>query len=255
MGGEGVIHLASHRSTGAQVAIKVIDKNKLKERGKQHRIYQEEGALRQIGEHSNIVKLIETFETENNFYMVMEYCSGGDLADHLNKYGSVSEEQARYYMLQICAALSHVHKNGWCHRDIKLENILIAADGSLRLADFGYSCRNTPSLKKVCGTPQYVSPEVLKKLPYDGQKADVWCLGVLLYCMVSARFPFIPASGLRSDLFYQIKCCAYPVQRNEKGEPVSPTLRDLMSKLLCKDPSKRLSLHDLSLSSWMNPVG
>lgn len=131
----------------------------------------------------------------------MEYCPGGELFTLLKRHRKLSENHARFYASQIILIIEHLHKHNVLYRDLKPENILIQTDGYLKLADFGLSKINlkcSDSTKTICGTPEYLAPEVLEKKPY-GKGVDWWGLGCLIYEMVAGVPPFY--SENRMELF------------------------------------------------------
>lgn len=117
-----------------------------------------------------------------------------NLADHISSKGRLREPEARGYFRQLVSAVSFCHSMGVCHRDIKLENVLIGKDGqSLEIADFGLSKFVDPTTfqcSSVCGTPKYIAPEIILRKHYDGRKSDVWACGVVLFAMLNGRLPF-----------------------------------------------------------------
>jgi serine/threonine protein kinase len=114
------------------------------------------------------------------------------LARLLRKVKVFDEKSAKIYFRQLVQAIAYCHRQNICHRDIKLENILINEEGRIKLIDFGFSqmCNNKTRLSIHCGTPPYMSPEITSKSTYNGQKSDVWALGVSLYLMLHGKFPF-----------------------------------------------------------------
>jgi serine/threonine protein kinase len=121
----------------------------------------------------------------------MEYCKNGELFERINKSGPLTEKEAGKVFNQILSALLYLKRNGLSHRDIKPENILFDDKWNAKLIDFGFCCRlNKEFRSTVCGTPSYTPPEIIRKQPYDPELVDVWSLGVTLYVMLAAQFPF-----------------------------------------------------------------
>ncbi|KAM0909327.1 hypothetical protein ACQ4PT_014898 [Festuca glaucescens] len=188
-GNFGVARLMRNRSNGELVAVKLI------ERG--HRI--DENVYREIVNHRslrhpNIVQFIEVILTPTHLAIVMEYASGGELFERIVDRGRFSEDEARYFFQQLICGVSYCHHMQICHRDLKLENVLL--DGSpaprLKICDFGYSKSSVlhSRPKSAVGTPAYIAPEVLCRTEYDGKMADVWSCGVTLYVMIMGAYPF-----------------------------------------------------------------
>lgn len=122
----------------------------------------------------------------------MEYAAGGDLFDYILKRGVLAEHESRLLFRQIAMAVYYCHKHQICHRDLKLENILLDQNCNAKIADFGLSniFDDRRLLKTFCGSPLYASPEIVRGIPYCGPEVDCWCLGVLLYALVYSAMPF-----------------------------------------------------------------
>uniref|UniRef100_A0A452Z6Z1 non-specific serine/threonine protein kinase n=1 Tax=Aegilops tauschii subsp. strangulata TaxID=200361 RepID=A0A452Z6Z1_AEGTS len=167
-GNFGVARLMRHRENDGLVAVKLI------ERG--HRI--DENVYREIVNHRslrhpNIIQFIEVILTPTHLAIVMEYAAGGELFDRIVDRGRFSEDEARYFFQQLICGVSYCHHMQICHRDLKLENVLL--DGSpaprLKICDFGYSKSSVlhSRPKSAVGTPAYIAPEVLRRQEYDGK--------------------------------------------------------------------------------------
>lgn len=131
-------------------------------------------------------------ESRNMIYLVTEHAARGEIFDHLVANGRMREEEASRVFSQIISAISYCHQLGVVHRDLKAENVLLDDDMNIKLADFGFSntfIEGTP-LSTWCGSPPYAAPEVFQGLAYDGPKADIWSLGVVLYVLVCGALPF-----------------------------------------------------------------
>ena len=229
-----------------QVAIKVMNKSKLKDHLE---AIQEEVQILTKLDHPNIVKYYETYIDEKYIYLVMEYIGGGELFDKIasQKNQVFSEEMARDYMRKLFGALHHMHSQGIVHRDIKPENIMLAANGELKLIDFGLSKRQTGNakLKTIAGTPYYMAPEVLES-KYDS-KCDIQSLGVLLYVFMSGYLPFQGEN--RNDVFYKITNGKYHFNHPEFKD-VSDEAIDLIKKCLTTDPKQRVNAGEALNHPW-----
>lgn len=130
------------------------------------------------------------FQSRTKLYMVLDFFNGGELYTYLTK-GKFSEERARFYAAEIALGLHHLHDSGIIYRDLKPENLLLDCDGHIRITDFGLSKENVEgnTVRSICGTPEYLAPEVLRKQPY-GKGVDWWSLGTLIYEMISGLPPF-----------------------------------------------------------------
>ena len=156
-------------------------------------------------DHVNIIKLISygsdqivfrSGKTRNVHYIVLEYAQMGDLFDLVKNAGFFSESTARFFFKQIVEGVDHINMKGKCHRDLKLENILIGNDFVTKIADFGFCSDLTgPDIDTICGTPNFMAPELLAMKKYDGKTTDVFALGVILFIMVTGKFPFEQADS------------------------------------------------------------
>lgn len=146
-------------------AMKELNKSRLKKKREREHIQIEKEILTTLPANPFIVKCFRTFQTKTKLYFILEYCHGGELFTLLDKKQTLSENDARFYAAQIILALEHLHKNNILYRDLKPENILIAANGYLKITDFGLSQNNYKEnpVQTVCGTPEYLAPELFKK--------------------------------------------------------------------------------------------
>ena len=142
--------------------------------------------------HENIVELKDVIETGGQIYLIMELAKGGELFAKLCDDGRFTEDSARFYFKQILTGVLYCHKKKMCHRDLKLENLLLDESGKvLKITDFGFAKFQDASMPKtILGTAVYVAPEVLEEGAYDGYKADVWSCGVILYTLIMGNYPF-----------------------------------------------------------------
>lgn len=174
------VKLSKHKLTGAEVAIKIIDKTQLDEK-KLNKLYREVRIMKLL-HHPHIVKLYEVIETKNTLFLVMEYSSGGELYDYLVVHGKMKEKEARSKFRQILSAVSYCHKKRVIHRDLKAENLLLDSNLDIKIADFGFSNHFDPDQKldTFCGSPPYAAPELFQGRKYTGPEVDIWSLGVIL---------------------------------------------------------------------------
>jgi serine/threonine protein kinase len=197
--------------------------------------------------HNNVVKFYETFESNHHILIIMEYISCGDLLTFVRKRTKLSEKIAKFIFRQIIEALQYIHSKNIIHRDIKLDNILIDLNNTIKLCDFGVSkqIKNKEAVFDQCGTPAYIAPEILRNEGFQGFSADIWSAGIVLYAMVQGRVPFFTKEV--QDLYLLITKSEYtPLQGS------SPELEDLISKILEKNPSKRITSEQILEHPWMN---
>ncbi|XP_008300639.1 serine/threonine-protein kinase SRK2H-like [Stegastes partitus] len=241
-----VVKLARHVSTGQLVAVKMIDKTKLDVMATSH-LLQEVRCMRLV-QHPNVVRLYEVIDTPTTLYLVMELAEGGDLYDYILRHeGGVAEATAKRHFAQIVRAVSYCHQLHVVHRDLKPENVVFfPQQGAVKLTDFGFSNLFQPGtmLATSCGSLAYSAPEILLGEEYDAPAVDIWSLGVILYMLVCGVPPFQETND--SETLVMILDCRYSVP-----EHVSHDCRDLISRMLQKDPSRRASLDEIEAHLWL----
>uniref|UniRef100_A0A8C0I5R1 non-specific serine/threonine protein kinase n=1 Tax=Balaenoptera musculus TaxID=9771 RepID=A0A8C0I5R1_BALMU len=221
----GKVKLARHILTGTQVAVKVIKKRRQNFSSVQA-LSQEVCSMKALN-HPNIVKLLGVIDTEETFFLVLEYLSGGDMYRYLKIHGRMTEAEARGPFQQLVSALQHCHQRGIVHRDLKPMNLLFDSNMNIKLTDFGLSnkCDDTGLLDTICGTVPYAAPELLLGQSYSGPAVDVWSLGVVLYTMVTGSRPFLGKD--LQQLRKQILQGQYPIPPY-----LSLEIRDLLQKMI-----------------------
>ena len=184
------------------------------------------------------------FWDEKRIYLILEYAPGGELYKRLTAKGRFSEQETARYVLEMARALGYCHQKHVIHRDIKPENLLLGLNGELKIADFGWSV-HAPSLRRetFCGTLDYLPPEMVEVRGYD-EKVDLWSLGVLCYEFLVGEPPF-DAPGKKATF--------KRISRVDLNFPayVSAGARDLITRLLAKDPKTRLSLSEVERHPWI----
>lgn len=152
--------------------------------------------------HPFIVQLHWSFQNDQKLFFVLDYCPGGELFGLLSKRNRLTEDQARFYAAQLVLALEYLHSKDILYRDLKPENVMLDKRGYVKLTDFGLSrFKLTEKDVSVCGTPEYLAPEIIQKSGH-GKEVDWWCLGCLIYEMVTGIPPFSAQS--RTELFSKI---------------------------------------------------
>lgn len=244
-GAFGKVLLCEHRLTGKKVAIKAIPKAQLQNQRSQKKVFQEVYILRKI-KSRYVIKILEVFESDKNFLMVLEYAGGGDLLHYVRDKGKLKEEEAKKIFKQIVQGALVIHEAGILHRDFKLDNILIDSSYStIKICDFGVSKIVKPGeiIMDQCGTPAYLAPEIIKNEGYEGYTVDIWSIGIVLYTMICGTIPF-RATNI-SDLHKVILSGVFDIP-NE----VSETAKDLLRKMIVVEPSERCSLQDVLTHPW-----
>lgn len=239
------VKLATHKLTGQEVAVKVIDKSVLDEK-KLSKLYREVKIMKGL-HHPNIVKLYEVIETKNTVFLVMEYAAGGELYDYLVVHGKMKEKEARSKFRQILSAVSYCHQKRVIHRDLKAENLLLDANLDIKIADFGFSNYYDPEAKldTFCGSPPYAAPELFQGRRYTGPEVDIWSMGVILYVLTTGCLPF---DGKNLQEMRESVC------RGKYRIPfyLTDTCEKLLRKFLVRDPVRRASLDMLIDDPWIN---
>ncbi|CBJ28013.1 Chk2, checkpoint kinase [Ectocarpus siliculosus] len=231
-GTSGEVRRAINRTTGKEVAVKVIETRKfaLTPGLTPKELVQEAEMLKRV-DHEYIIKLEDIFQTDQAVYLVMDLVSGGDLFDRIVEKGVYAEDLAQELLFRVLTAVEYLHSQDIVHRDLKPENILLVGrdnDVDVKITDFGLAKRaNKEGLKTFCGTPQYFAPEVLKRrntvlgVGRYGKEADMWSVGVILYILLSGTHPFHTTT-----LFDQITHAHYSMT-GEEWEHISTTGKDL----------------------------
>jgi serine/threonine protein kinase len=221
--------------TGEIYALKVLRKDNIIKRNQVEHTRTERSVLGYV-KHPFIVGMNMAFQSKDKLYFVLDYCAGGELFFHLGKLGKFPEKRARFYAAEIVLAISYVHSLDIIYRDLKPENVLLDAQGHIRLTDFGLSKEGISSsssgANSFCGTPEYLAPEILNRQGH-GRAVDWWSLGALLYEMLTGLPPFYCQD--RERLFEKIR-------RSELHYPasVSAPAKSVLLGLLTKDPNRRL---------------
>ncbi|XP_076643089.1 nuak family kinase 1 isoform X2 [Halictus rubicundus] len=241
----GKVQLGINKETGQEVAIKTIKKCKIETEADLIRIRREIQIMSSV-QHPNIIHIYEVFENREKMVLVMEYAAGGELYDYLSERKVLSEHEARRIFRQIATAVFYCHKHKICHRDLKLENILLDQAGNAKIADFGLSnvFDEQRLLNTFCGSPLYASPEIVKGTPYHGPEVDCWSLGVLLYTLVYGAMPFDGSNFKR--LVKQISQSDY--FEPKKPSPASPLIKDMLTVM----PAKRADIEKICTHWWVN---
>lgn len=230
-----------------EVAIKCFDKARLKSEAAKRKIFQEVRILKML-DHKNITSLLEVFENKKYFFFVMDYAEEGDILQLLKEKGPLTEDFARYLVIQVIEGLKHCHKRGVLHRDIKLDNVLLASDYVAKVCDFGVSCilKKGQVLYEQCGTPAYIAPEVISGDGYSSFQPDLWNMGIMLYAMVTGTVPF--KSNNIEELHALILKGEFIFPKNSK---LSPSLQDFLRKVIVLDPSTRITLEGMLEHEWI----
>eukprot|EP00980_Cylindrotheca_fusiformis_P010311 scaffold2297_cov135-Cylindrotheca_fusiformis.AAC.2 len=265
-GAYGSVYLATSKENNEQVALKDISKKHTNSRNFQQEmrtmIY-----IRSKGGHPHLCSLHEHFDTKNSYFVVLDYIGGGELFDHLINNGAYSEFDAARIVREVASALNFLHGIGVVHADLKPENILLTTssrvDAVVKLADFGCSQimtntgdfdDNEQKLTYGAPTPAYSPPESILKLAPIQPSSDMWGLGVILFIMLTGAHPFDLAGDASDEAIEElIKDPNYkiPIDDPEIAGHLSPSAKDLIKKLMDRDPDRRLTAFQMLQHPWV----
>uniref|UniRef100_A0ABM5FTR8 non-specific serine/threonine protein kinase n=1 Tax=Pogona vitticeps TaxID=103695 RepID=A0ABM5FTR8_9SAUR len=251
-GAYGAVHLVRHKETRQRFAMKKINKQNIILRNQIQQAFVERDILT-FAENPFVVSMYCSFETRRHLCMVMEYVEGGDCATLLKNMGPLPVDMARMYFAETVLALEYLHNYGIVHRDLKPDNLLVTSMGHIKLTDFGLSKVGLMSMttnlyeghiekdarefldKQVCGTPEYIAPEVILRQGY-GKPVDWWSMGIILYEFLVGCVPFF--GDTPEELFGQV--ISDEINWPEKDEAPPPDAQDLITFLLRQNPLERL---------------
>uniref|UniRef100_A0A670XWD2 non-specific serine/threonine protein kinase n=1 Tax=Pseudonaja textilis TaxID=8673 RepID=A0A670XWD2_PSETE len=251
-GAYGAVYLVRHKETRQRFAMKKINKQNLILRNQIQQAFVERDILT-FAENPFVVSMYCSFETKRHLCMVMEYVEGGDCATLMKNMGPLPVDMARMYFAETVLALEYLHNYGIVHRDLKPDNLLVTSMGHIKLTDFGLSKVGLMSMttnlyeghiekdarefldKQVCGTPEYIAPEVILRQGY-GKPVDWWSMGIILYEFLVGCVPFF--GDTPEELFGQV--ISDEINWPEKDEAPPPDAQDLIALLLRQNPLERL---------------
>ncbi|NWR74402.1 MAST4 kinase, partial [Centropus unirufus] len=251
-GAYGAVYFVRHKETRQRFAMKKINKQNLILRNQIQQAFVERDILT-FAENPFVVSMYCSFETRRHLCMVMEYVEGGDCATLLKNMGPLPVDMARMYFAETVLALEYLHNYGIVHRDLKPDNLLVTSMGHIKLTDFGLSKVGLMSLttnlyeghiekdarefldKQVCGTPEYIAPEVILRQGY-GKPVDWWAMGIILYEFLVGCVPFF--GDTPEELFGQV--ISDEINWPEKDEAPPSDAQDLITLLLRQNPLERL---------------
>ncbi|KAJ3680210.1 hypothetical protein LUZ60_016488 [Juncus effusus] len=249
----GVVYRAQSRSTGELCAVKSVDKTRLAD-SLDRECAELEAKLSQLAAAGNdgVVQVYSVFEDSEWIHIVMELCDGSDLFEwiRIRDGEPASEQEVAAVLTSVLTSLALCHQRGVAHRDVKPDNILFDAEGRVRLADFGSAgyFGETRYMEGLVGTPYYVAPEVLRGEEY-GDKVDVWSAGVVMYMMLTGGVP--PFSGESAEEVFSSVLRANLRFPSRLFSGVSPLAKDLMRRMICREPSRRFSAEQVLRHPWI----
>jgi len=244
----GRVRLVKQLASEQFFALKILKKSEII-RLKQVAHIKSEVTLLKMIQHPFVVNLIGHFQDERKLYMVLEYIHGGELFSHLRREGRFSDDHSRYYAAEIVLAFGYMHGMNIVYRDLKPENLLISTTGHMKITDFGFAKQIEDRTWTLCGTPEYLAPEIIQSKGHD-KAVDWWALGILCFEMLAGYPPFYdenPFGIYQKILAGKIE---FPRQFDSKA-------KDLIKKLLTNDRTKRLGclrngVEDIKKAKWFS---
>ncbi|KAK9801988.1 hypothetical protein WJX73_007147 [Symbiochloris irregularis] len=258
-GGFAVVKLATNKQTGEEYAVKIMNLPDVSHQPANDNENTREDIFKEIDilvgmEHENVLNLKEYYEEGGKVYLITEVLYGGELLDAVLERGSYSEADARLCFVQLLKGITYLHSKGVVHRDLKLENLLLANQKDMtriKIADFGLAKKAAETaMDTICGTPQYVAPEVIQGTPglMYGKGVDLWSAGVVLFILLGGYPPFFDES--EPALFNQIRKGSFTFD-DPVWDTITADAKNLISSLLSVDASKRLTAEQALNHPWI----
>ncbi|XP_073409949.1 serine/threonine-protein kinase PAK 5 isoform X6 [Dendrobates tinctorius] len=247
-GSTGIVCIATEKHTGKQVAVKKMD---LRKQQRRELLFNEVVIMRDY-HHENVVDMYNSYLVGDELWVVMEFLEGGALTDIVT-HTRMNEEQIATVCFSVLKALSYLHNQGVIHRDIKSDSILLTSDGRIKLSDFGFCAqvsKEVPKRKSLVGTPYWMAPEVISRLPY-GTEVDIWSLGIMVIEMIDGEPPYFNEPPLQA--MRRIRDNLPP--RVKDVHQVSSVLRGFLDLMLVREPSQRATAQDLLRHPFLNLSG
>ena len=244
-GAYAVVRTAIYKPTHTPVALKTYEKYKLLDPHRKQGVNREIKVLSQMT-HPHIVKLRDVIDCPNQLHLALELVPGVPLYRYLRQQPGhrLSETQARDFFREVLSAISYCHNLSIAHRDIKLENVLLDPDSHVKVIDFGFATQGDKRSRLFCGTPSYMSPEIVMRREYSAFEADIWALGVMLYAMLCGEMPFRGRND--RDLYTHIQRAQFRLP-----EFVSSGAKGVISAALAKKPEDRPTADSLLNNPWV----
>ncbi|AYU78037.1 protein kinase A catalytic subunit / PKAC3 [Leishmania donovani] len=227
----GRVRLVKHKGTGQYAALKILKKQEILRMKQVDHVMAEASLLQEI-DHPFIVSMLRGYMDKNRLYILLEYVVGGELFSHLRKAGKFPNDVSKFYCAEVILAFDYLHNKTIVYRDLKPENILLDQDGNIKITDFGFAKRVTERTFTLCGTPEYLAPEIIQSKGHN-KAVDWWALGILLYEMLVGYPPFFDDSPMKIYEKILVGKVLFPRWVDSKA-------RDFIKGLLSLDPTKRL---------------
>ncbi|CAL9731811.1 hypothetical protein MOUN0_M05996 [Monosporozyma unispora] len=249
-GSFGRVHLVRSNHNGRFYALKVL-KKRIIVKLKQVEHTNDERLMLSVVSHPFLIRMWGTFQDSKQVFMVMDYIEGGELFSLLRKSQRFPNPVAKFYAAEVCLALEYLHSKDIIYRDLKPENILLDKNGHIKITDFGFAKYVPDVTYTLCGTPDYIAPEVVSTKPYN-KSVDWWSFGILIYEMLAGHTPFYDSNAMKTYENILNAKLKFPPFFNED-------VQDLLSRLISRDLSQRLGnlqngTEDVKNHPWFNEV-
>ncbi|NWT67966.1 PAK5 kinase, partial [Prunella himalayana] len=257
-GSTGIVCIATEKHSGKQVAVKKMD---LRKQQRRELLFNEVVIMRDY-HHENVVDMYNSYLVGDELWVVMEFLEGGALTDIVT-HTRMNEEQIATVCVSVLRALSYLHHQGVIHRDIKSDSILLTSDGRIKLSDFGFCAqvsKEVPRRKSLVGTPYWMAPEVISRLPYSTE-VDIWSLGIMVMEMIDGEPPYFNEPPLqamrriRDNLPPRREGGVFPTSNASVVFQVSSVLRGFLDSMLVREPSQRATAQELLRHPFLKLAG
>jgi len=244
-GSYAIVKLAKHKLSREELAVKIYEKTKLLDPLKKRSVDREISILQKL-KHPHIIRYVAHIETKIQLYLVMEYLGHRSLYEHVKSQPKrrLSESECKQVLKQIASAIHYLHVKDVAHRDLKLENILFVKDAGVKLIDFGFAVKSKEKQRTFCGTPTYMAPEIIKRLPYNGSDVDIWAVGIMTYRMLTGTYPFMANND--KELYKKIIHGGF-----DTNYITSHQAKDLISRMLRVNPEERIKAQEIVAHEWL----
>ncbi|TKR76594.1 hypothetical protein L596_017710 [Steinernema carpocapsae] len=239
------VHRVKSRANGTKFALKEVDKHQMQ--GRLSYFVENEIQILYTIKHPNICNLFEAFQCDVSYLMLFELGENGDLFEMLTKVGLIGEPGVAHIVYQLTNALAYLHSKKIVHRDLKPENVLLSADYTIKVTDFGLACLVEGPLYRICGTPTYVAPEVLAQKGY-GVQVDMWSAGVILYTLLVGYAPF---RSRDREVLYRLIRKGHVAFDLPEWRKISYEAKKVVSGMLTKNPDNRVRAENVVDTAWI----
>lgn len=236
-------------------AVKIIDRQKARKDYLVKFLPRELEIIKRL-KHKNVIQTFMCIETKEFIFQIMQYAEKGDVLQMIHNHGYIAEEIAKNIFNDVINGLKYLHDLNIAHRDLKCENILIFKNNTAALTDFGFAClfdtgSSNMMCKTFCGSAAYASPELLRGIPYDPRRNDIWGTGVILYTMLCGTMPYNDANVTRLVQQQLSRDIKFPPKVTSK---ISDTCKSLIFDILDPSITKRPNVNAVLSSPWLKGV-